>query len=168
MPRLFLNYILKQQENNKKTFRKQQDLARKYQIPFSSFGLVSLAFWGSLCITECIQGQVEGSFCLSGYKKMQNSEFRYRLQWFISFLAYFCHLIWNIGSGVMCFLLAHSDLLVNTTIKSIAKKIYYDVHEQKMMKVFKKTQSNNERCIRLALFKSAQDDKDHIGSQTRR
>lgn len=50
------------------------DLASQYQIPFSSFGLVSWAFWGSLCITECIQGHVEGSFCLSGYKQMQNSE----------------------------------------------------------------------------------------------
>ncbi len=144
------------------------DLARKYQIPFSSFGLVSLAFWGSLCITECIQGQVEGSFCLSGYKQMQNSEFHYRLQWFISFLAYFSHLIWNIGSDIVFFCWHTQTYLSTPQSNQLQKKIYYDVHEQKMMKVFKKTQSNNERCIRLALFKSAQDDKDRIGSQTRR
>ncbi len=44
-----------------------------------------------------------GLFLLSGYKQMQNSEFHYRLQWFISFFAYFSHLIWNIGSDIVFF-----------------------------------------------------------------
>ncbi len=107
-----------------------------------------------------------GLFLFVWIQQMQNSEFHYRLQWFISFFAYFS-LIWNIGSDIVFFAGTLRLTCQHHTIKSIAKKIYYDVHEQKMMKVFKKTQSN-ERCIRLALFKSAQDDKDRIGSQTRR
>lgn len=143
------------------------DLASQYQIPFSSFGLVSLAFWGSLCITECIQGQVEGSFCLSGYKQMQNSEFHYRLQWFISFFAYFSHLIWNIGSDIVFFCWHTQTYSSTPQSNKLQKKKSITMYMNKKWWKCSKRQSNNERCIRLALFKSAQDDKDRIGSQTR-
>lgn len=48
------------------------DLASQYQIPFSSFDLMSVAFCGCCRIPECIQGQTKGSFCSSKYKQMQN------------------------------------------------------------------------------------------------
>lgn len=71
---------------------------------------------------------------------------------------HFC--LWNISCDVMCF--SSTGRLVNYITKSIAKNPL-NMKMKKIEKLLKKRQSN-ERCIRLALFKSTQDDKDHIGS----